>query len=835
MSERRDFFSKNRPEEAASATWAAAWLQQLKQDVVFGIRILRKSPAFTAVAIATLALAIGANAIVFSVLNALIIRPLNVPDAQSLYSLEIANTVFGGYQSYPNYIDLRDRNRSFDGLAAYNIDAAALDTGDHPTMAWIYEVSGNYFDVLRLRPHLGSFFHASDEHGPNSAPYVVLTYTYWHLRMKDDPRIIGRVIQLNRHPFTIVGVAPPDFHGTFLSFAPDFFVPIVNQEQIEGRNDLNDRGRRWVLLTMGHLKPGVTPEQATADLNSIGAYIEKTYPKDASNLKFALSRPALIGSTLGKPVTAFVAALMALAGLILLAACANLGSLFAARAADRGREVALRLALGATRSRILRQLLTEAVLISLAGGSLGIAASVYLLHALAMWQPFSRYPMQVPVNPDATVYVVAVLLAFVSGILFGLVPVKQVMHTDPYDIVKSGTRTTGGRRVTFRDVLVVLQIAICAVLVTSSIVAVRGLMRSMSAHLGIEPQNALLVQTNLNMTGYTNETAPVMEKRMIEEMATIPGVQAVGFVSYPPLAMGAGRSTIYHDETTDLRPANMAAQPFTFSISPDYFRAAGTSLISGRSVSWHDDKKAPLVAVVSREFARKVFGSDTNVEGKYFKQRTGARVQVIGVVEDGKYLTVSEPTAPAIFYPMLQSVSTETWLVLRANGNPGQLAAAVEAKRTELDAAMPFYVSTWEHELAGALFASRVATVALGVLGMIGAMLSITGIFGMAAYSISKRMRELGIRMALGAQRQQVLQTALGRAVKLLTMGSAAGLVLGVLASRVLAVIVYQATPRDPLVLTGVVVAMASVGLVATWIPAQRALAIDPLVLLREE
>jgi len=834
MSQRGDFFSQNRTEDSRQAAWTT-WLQRLKQDVVFAVRILRKSPAFTAVAIVTLALAIGANAVVFSVLNALVLRPLDVPEARSLYSIERASAVFGQYQSYPNYIDLRDRNRSFDGLAAYNITQAALDTGDHPTTGWIYEVSGNYFDVLRIHPHLGTFFHASDEHGPNSAPYVVLNYTYWHLRMKDDPGVIGRVIQLNKHPFTVVGVAPPEFHGTFLAFAPDFYAPIVDQEQLEGRNDLNDRGRRWVFMAMGHLKPGVTPAQAVEDLNSIGAYIEKTYPKDASNLKFSLSRPALAGDTLGKAVSAFVVALMALAGLILLAACANLGSLFAARAADRSREVALRLALGATRGRILRQLLTEAVLISLAGGAIGIAGSAYLLRVLSMWQPFSRFPMVIPVNPDANVYIVAVALAFASGLLFGLVPIKQVMHVDPYDIVKSGTRTTSGKKVTFRDVLVVAQIAICAVLVTASIVAVRGLMRSMSANLGIVPQHTMLVQTNLSTVGYTNDTAPLMQKHMIEEMSAIPGVESVGFVSYPPLAMGAGRSTVYRDETTDLRPANSAALPFTFSISPDYFKAAGTTLVSGRTVTWHDDKKAPLVAVVSREFARKVFGTDVNATGKYFKQRTGDRVQVVGVVEDGKYLTVSEEQTPAIFYPMQQSVSTETWLVLRTSGDPAHLAVAVESKRRALDPAMPFYVATWEHELAGALFASRVATVALGVLGMIGALLSITGIFGMSAYSISKRMRELGIRMALGAQKQQVLKTALGRAVKLLAFGSAAGLVLGVLASRVLAVVVYQATPRDPLVLTGVVMAMSLVGLLATWIPAQRALAIDPLVLLREE
>jgi predicted permease len=795
---------------------------------------LRKSPGFTLAAALTLALGIGANAVVFSVLNALILRPLNVPQAQSLYELE-HGADDSASQSYPNYQDLRDRNRSFDGLAAYMIAQVGFDAGQNPSRAWASETSGNYFDVLGIQPYLGRFFHSSDEHGPNSAPYVVLSYAYWHVHFQDDRDVVGHTVQVNKHPFTILGVAPPEFHGTLLFFSPDFFVPMVHQEQVEGTNYLNARGKRSVFDVMGHLKAGVTPTQAIADLNSIGADLEKTYPESVGQMTFRLARPGLYGDFLGRPVRAFVTGLMLLAGLILLAACANLGSLFAARAADRSREVALRLALGSSRKRILRQVFTEAVLISLVGGVVGLLGSIVLLHGLSAWQPLPRFPISVPVNPDANVYIVALLLALVSGFLFGAVPVRQILRTNPYEVVKTGSTGRIGRRMTVRDLLLVVQIAICAVLVTSSMVAVRGLERSLHSNFGFEPQNVMLVDTDLNMAGYSGDSVSAMQKRMIDALAAMPGVESVGLVDRPPLSAGPKASTVFADTTTDLRPANAAGQAMMYNISPEYFHAASTSLQSGRIFTWHDDKNAPRVAVINQEFAHKIFGSTSGAMGGYYKLPDGTRIQVVGIVEQGKYRSLTEDPKPAMFLPILQSSLSETSLVVRSSRDPQQLGAAMRNTLRDLDAGLPFYIQTWNKELDSALFASRVATVSLGVLGIMGAMLSITGIFGMAAYSVGKRFRELGIRIALGAQRKQVLQAALGRAIKLLACGSVAGVLLGLLATRVLSFIVYQASPRDPLVLGGVVLAMSLLGLLATWIPAQRALSADPLMLLREE
>ena len=828
------FGNRTLVEERSRAVWMWPTVESIWGDVRLALRQLRRSPGFTVAAIVTLALAIGANAVVFGVLNSLVLRPVNVSHADSLYVIN--HRTDDSWESYPNYLDLRDRTRSFDELAAMELSQVALDSGKEPSRIWGFETSANYFEVLNIRPYLGRLFQASDERGVNSAPYIVLSYSYWQSHFQADRNVVGRVVRVNKHPFTIIGVTPPEFRGTFTFFNANFYLPIVNQDQVRGDSELNKRGSRGLIQVLGHLKAGVAPAQAIADLDRVGAGLEKAYPKENTHEEFALGRAGLPG-ILGRPVRAFVSALTILAGLILLAACANLGSLFAARASDRSREVALRLALGSSRKRILRQLMTEALLISLAGGAAGLFGSVALLRRLDTWQPFSGVPIHVPVRPDANIYLVALLLALVSGFLFGIVPVRQVLRTNPYEVVKAGVSQRAGRRITMRDILLVVQIAICAVLVTSSMVAVRGLARALHSNFGIEPNNVMLVETDLKMSGYRPENILAVERRMIDALEAIPGVEHVGLVSFPPLGRGGSwKTNVFRDGTSDLRPANAAANAFMYVISPDYLHAAGTTLLEGRTFTWHDDQGAPPAALVNRAFAAQILGSTSNAVGKYYKGSDGTRIEVVGVVEDGKYLSVTEAQQPAVFLPVTQQDPLgEQWMLVRSARDPQQVASAVRASLHSIDAGMPLDILMWNRELDFSMFPARMASLSLGVLGVMGAMLSITGIFGMAAYSVSKRLRELGIRVALGAKRKEVLQAALGRPLRLLAIGSAAGLVFGVLASRVLASIVYQATPRDPLVLAGVVLAMLVLGLVATWIPAQRALAVDPMILLREE
>jgi predicted permease len=526
---------------------------------------------------------------------------------------------------------------------------------------------------------------------------------------------------------------------------------------------------------------------------------------------------------------------MLLALLVLLAACANLGSIFAARAADRSRELAIRLAVGSTRRRMLRQLLTESVVVSLVGGVAGIVLAKGLLGALSRWQPFADFPIHVPVTPDIRVYAVGLLLSLASGVLFGLLPARQIWGTDPAQVMKSGASTVATfRGFALRDVLLVIQIALCTLLVTASLVAARGMQRSLHAPLGVQTQGVTLATGDLDMANLTGDQVLESQKRMIDAAERIPGVTAVGTTSVAPPSVLGGDKVVYRQGTADFRFSNSVLDAMFYSISPGYLHAAGTKLLAGRDFTWHDDAKAPKVAIVNETFARTMFGRSSAI-GKPFLLQGGTLYQIVGVVQDGKYRTLTEAPKTAMFFPLAQMPNSSTTLVVRSNLGDAETGADLQRTLSGIAPDVPFTIQSWSSALGVIYFPAQVAAAALGIMGLLAAMLAVTGIFGMAAYSVSKRMKELGIRIALGAQPAQLMRSALGRPLALLIFGSIAGLVLGALASRLLSQIVYEATPRDPVVMIGVLVTMALLGLLATWIPARRALHIDPNQLLHEE
>ncbi len=641
--------------------------------------------------------------------------------------------------------------------------------------------------------------------------------------------MIGTTVQLNKALFTVIGVAAASFHGTEQFVWPDYWIPMVNAAPVEGWDYLSDRTVTAVTM-LGRLKPGVTLPQATQDLNAVAIQLAKEYPQTDKGLSLRLIRPGLYGDN-GDVIRGFLYGVGVLVLLVLAAACANLASLFAARAADRRRELAVRAALGASRGRLLRQLMTEALVVSLLGGAAGLWSAGLLLGVLNRWQsPYGH----LAVGVDGRVYLIAATLTLLSALLFGTASIRQIWQSHPMQAMKSGQVDPVTRRgFSPREWLLGAQIAVCTLLVTASLVAVRGMVRLLQTPLGFHPQGALLAEVDLSQIEPGGEAVFVREQAMLEALRSIPGVTAAGAVSRVPMTGGLHGVPVFPPGTTEFALNNAVLSPYVFSISPGYLEAAGTRLLEGRSVSGYDTAQTPCVAVVNTAFARKVWGQEV---GHRTALHRGRPLDRSGGRGGGRQVPrPAEESQPAVYLPWSQDEKNSAVFVVRAPGAQSETAAAVERTLAGLVPDTSITVQGWPDALGLELFPAWAATITLGMVGSLAAMLALTGIFGMAAYNVSRRMKELGIRVALGAPKRRVLSAAVGRPLLLLGLGSLAGLLASIDADQWLRRMVYQANPQDPVVVGGVALTMALLGLAACLLPALRALAVDPAKLLREE
>src|SRR4029453_9793289 len=578
-------------------------MKDLWLDIRFALRVLLKSPAFTLVALLTLMLSIGANLVVFGIVNAVLLHPLDVSDPQNLYQLRLKPWTHGKLltTSYPAYHDYRQRNTTFSEIAGYDgYSGGRLSWGNSVKSVSGYSVTGNYFEMLSVQSQLGRLIQPEDEHGPNSAPYIVLSDHLWRSAFNADPGVIGTTVRLNKDSFTVVGVAPARFHGTEQFEWPDYFIPIVNRFDAEYLADRTGRP----LTVLGRLKPGVTPQQAAENLSAIAAQLAKEYPQTDTGMPLRLVRRGLFADD-GDVIRGFLYSVPGLALLVLVAACANLASLFAARAADRSRELAVRVALGASRWRLVRQLMTEAFVLSMLGGTAGLVIASLLLGVLNRCDsPYGHLAVSV----DARVDFVALILTLVSALLFGMIPARTVWQSNPLQTMKSGPMDGMPlRRFTPRDLLLGGQIATCMLLVTASLVAGRGMVRMLRAPLGFDPKNAMVAEMDW---GEGEGNVPLEKKKaMLEAVRSIPGVTAAATTSKVPFTGGLRGVPVFPPGTTEFTLNNSVLAPYRFTISPGYFEAASTRLISGRDVSWHDTAHTPYVAIVNEPLAQKMGGA----------------------------------------------------------------------------------------------------------------------------------------------------------------------------------------------------------------------------------
>src|SRR6266481_3856456 len=709
----------------------------LLQDLRYAVRTLAKNPSFSLVAILTLALGIGANTVVFSVVNALLLRPLPVDRPNELAFLE--NARYGPSQSFPNYKDLRDSNRTFTGMMGYRIAPMELETNTGALRIWGYLATGNYFDVLAVKPALGRFFNQTEDITPRQSPYAVLSYSAWQSRFASDPGVIGKPIRINRSPYTVLGVAPPDFHGTEFFYWPDVWVPMMMQPQIEpGNSWLHNRNtsNTWVV---GRLKPNVSPAQAEADLNSIATELTRRYPSENDGLRFKLTKPGLIGDLIGSPAKAFALGVLALAGLVLLAACTNLASMFTARATDRQRELAVRLAIGAGRARVMRQVLTETLLLSLGGGGAGYLLASFLSQALSHWRAPMDFPVQYNVNPDWRVFLFALAGSLIAGALFGSAPAWRASNSDP-NLVLRGTSTMWGRgRLAFRDVLVVVQVALCFVLVSASLLSLRGLQQALKMNLGFAPQHVSAVAFELGLAGYSEGRGRAFQRQALETIQRLPGVQSAAYSNSLPLSIDQSHTGVFPADKGDPQPSDRIPVTF-YQVSPDFFDTLGTKLLGGREFTWHDDKNSQQ---------------------------------------------------PVVFWSILQSYNSTTTLEVKSSVPPMQMVGEIREAIARLDPELPLYgAGPLEQMLGFAFLPTQAAAIALSSFGVLAVVLAATGIHGLASYAVSRRTREIGVRMALGAHPVQVLRLVLGKTAWLLMLGSVVGVALALATGQVIASVV---------------------------------------------
>lgn len=807
-------------------------IENIVRDLRYAVRMLRRSPLFTGIAILTLALGIGANTTVFTFVENILLRPLPVRNPERLVSLNWDGMV---NISYPNYVDFRDRTTAFSSLVAtrFNPVSMSLHARDN-FRVWGYETSGNYFQTLGITPELGRFLVPADDGGPGASPVIILSDRLWRSRFAADPGIIGRAIKINGNSFTVVGVAPPSFLGTELIIAADYWVPMSMELQIEPGNDwLRSRGSQEVWV-MGRLRPGVSRAQAEADLDRIARQLTRVYPNDVEpNAKFKLSSPGLIGEALRGPITGFGIAFMGIAGIALLLACANLAGMLLARASDRHREIGIRLALGASQVQLLGQLMTESLLLALSGGLLGLTLAFGACNLFSAWHPGFDLPVNTSLHPDAAVLVFTIAIALLTTALFGLAPAFQTLKVDLVPSLKDEPLSSRFRLFSVRDILVAGQIALSVVVVVSSVLVVRSLQHALTLNLGFNPNNAVSVSFDLQLQGYSEARSRRFTAALLQKASALPSLQSVGIINNLPLRTGESNEVISRADRPMPKRSEWRAA-IVYNISPGYLRTAGTRLLSGRDIDDRDHKGASPVVIVNEALVQSLYRKDDPL-GKQL--RLGDKVvEIIGVVETGKYESLGEDPHPAVFLPIAQTGTGWTTLVARTP-LPPQLATDLLRKAVlDLDPELTlFNVGSLKEQLALPLFPARAAAIVLGIFGVLAMVLAATGLFALIAYSVARRLREIGIRMALGAQPAQVLASVLRRTIVLCVIGISIGTVITLAIGKLLSAVLYGVGPRDPASYVTALAVLIAVALIACWHPAARAIRVDPARALREQ
>ena len=819
----------------------------LIHDLRYAVRLLLKNPGFTAVAVLALALGIGANSTIFSLANSVFLRPLPVAEPNRLVWL------FNDGErpvSYPDYLDYGRQADMFSGILAYSWVALNLGSAGEAERVTGVLVSANYFDLLGVRVVRGRSFLPEEDQTPGAAPVAVISHALWQRRFANDPEVIGKPVILNGQKFSIVGVAPKGFVGTEEAFPRDIWVPVTMRDQLAGgsigangnRSLFTDRNARQFNV-MARLKPGVSLQQAQARMDTIAAQLALAHPETNANRHVSVyaagnGRPSF--RAMLRPVTWI---LLAIVALILLIACANVANLLLARSAARRKEIAIRLALGASRGRLLRQLMTESVLLAFLGGSAGLVLSLWTTNLLMALKPSVPLPININVSTDWRVVAFTFLFSMLAGVIFGLVPALQASKPEIVPVLKDETSAFGYRHslLSLRNVLVIAQVAMSLVVLIGAGLFLRSLRNAQSINPGFDAPQVLALSLATGAQGYDENKSRLFYQQLVGRVQALPGVQAASIAQSAPLsylyAPSLAAPTIV--EGNEPRPGENPPVIGNNAVGLNFFQTLGIPLVRGRDFTAEMREGTPGVVIINETMARSFFANVDPIGKRLRVMRRGgqaASCEIIGVVRDSKYLSLGEDPAPFIFFPYQQSYSPVMTLLVRANKDPKDLTAAVRHEVQTLDPNLPpFNVVTLSENIDISLFPARFGALLLGGFGVLALVLATVGIYGVMSYSVSKRTHEIGIRMALGAQANSVLRMIVGQGMLLALIGVAVGLAGAFALTRVVKSLLYGVSATDLTTFTAIALLLMVVALLACLIPARRATKVDPLIALRSE
>jgi predicted permease len=836
----------------------------LWRDLSYAARTLVKSPGFAAVAILSLALGIGANTAIFSFVNAVLLRQLPVAEPSRLVYVYSANrTSPYNVSSYPDYVDFRDRNDVFSGLAASAPVTVSFTDGGQADAVSGSIVSGNYFDVLGVRAAAGRTFTAEEDRTPGERPVVVISHRLWQSRFGGDAGVVGRQMIMNGQQFTVVGVAPAGFDGAQVGQTSDIYVPMAMQALVrpprggysgEMNPDLlTKRNPRWLVM-VGRLKPGVTPQQAQAAASALAAQLATAYPDSNKDVTAAVWQVSKGDPNQRGTLLSVAGLLLAVVGLVLLIACANVANLLLARAASRRKEISIRLALGASRARLVRQLLTESVLLALIGGAFGLLLAVWLIGAAQTYPPPANvFPVAFDFTLDRSVLAFTLVLSLATGVVFGVAPALQASKPDLVAALKDETPLVAGqggtflRRLSLRNLLVVAQVALSLVLLISAGLFLRSMRQAQRIDPGFDPAHALTMPLNINLLRYTKAQGQEFYRRVLENVQALPGVESATLTRTPPLSGASRESSVTLAGATPTErvrggestgSVNLSSNStLASSVALNYFQTLNIPLVRGRDFTSQDREGAPGVAIVNETFAARYFpGQDALGQRVSLGGEKGPWLEIVGVARDGKYISVGESPAPFLYQPLAQRHESGMSLIVRTKGDPAASIGAVRGAVQSVERNLPTAnLRPMRELLAQSLFPARVGALLLAGFGLLALVLASIGLYGVMSYSVSRRTREIGIRMALGAQRGDVLRLVLREGMTLVGAGVVVGLAAAFATTRLLAGFLYGVSPTDPLAFAGIALLLTAVALVASFLPARRASRVDPMVAFKYE